>query len=165
MIRSLLILVFLFYPTTDKIHRIPTSFIDIKRNLKEGNDFTLIYLFKPSCQPSVHNLSKLQEIKRDYNFNVILLTTAKENVELLKKYDFDTCHYFNPLIYKTHTLDFDEYDQFTNEVFTDANIIEPSYRIRFPAVFIYNRKRKLIYYNEDENSTVLDFHKIISLKQ
>jgi hypothetical protein len=80
------------------------------------------------------------------------------------EYIFDTCHYFNPLVYKTHTLDFDEFDQFTNEVFLNSKIVEPYNRIRFPAVFVFNKQGKLVYFNEDEYSTELEFQKIVNLK-
>ncbi len=164
MIKFLLSSLFLFYPTLGKIHQISTSFVEIQSNLSEGKDFTLIYLFKPYCKPCVQNLSKLQAIKNGYNFKVILLTTAKENINILDKYNFDTCHYFNPLVYKTHTLDFDEFDQFTNEVFLNSKIVEPYNRIRFPAVFVFNKQGKLVYFNEDEYSTELEFQKIVNLK-
>ena len=149
-----------------KIHRIQTSFQEIKQKMSEENDFTLVYFFKPFCQHSLQNLTKIEEIKKKHNFKVVLLTTEKENVENLNKakFGFDTCYYFDPLVYNTHTLDYDEYDMFTKEVFDDAKIIEPSKRIKFPAVFVFNRNKKLVYFNDDEDSTEIEFEKIIHLK-
>lgn len=164
MIKFLLVSLLLFNTANDPIIRLPASFINIKQHLKDGSDFTLIYLCKPTCKTSMQNLSKLLVLKQDNHFKVMLLTTATENVSVMKKYHFDTCYYFDPLVYKTHTKDFDEYDQFTNEVFADAKTTEPSNRIRFPAVFVFNRHGKLVYFNEDDYSTELEYEKIIRLK-
>ncbi len=146
-----LFLIFVFIPNR-KIENLP---VDYETLIKQSVEFdnTIIYLWTPQCSPCIKELKKLKRIKERENQHLVLLTLKNQNLEVLKKFGFDTSYYFNPERYKTHTIDYDEFNQFTDEILKGKEIKNKG-RAIYPAVFIINQKKELIYFSEDSNGKV-----------
>jgi thiol-disulfide isomerase/thioredoxin len=139
-------------PASDQVKSIS---IDYKRIIGQSVNFdnTIIYLWTPYCSPCIGELKKLNKIKTQKNNHLILLTLKNQNVEILRRLGFDTSYYFDPEVYKTHTLDYDEFNQFTDEILKGVHV-ENKERLVYPAVFIINKNRQLIYFSEDSNGKI-----------
>ncbi len=144
-LNQLFIFFVLLVSPTDKI---ATSYINVSVELCKKNDYTIVYLWKPWCKPCVDNLNYLSRLNKNNKCSVVLLTTENENVAIASKYGFKNSYYFDKSTYKTHTKNYDEYDQFTKEVFKMQGIKEPNDRAIYPATFVFNQSGKLIYYNK-----------------
>ncbi len=137
-----------------KPQKIVTSYSSIVTTITPKQDYTIVYLWKPWCKPCIDNIPYLSRLKKLANVNVVLLTTVDENVDIASKYGFDTCFYFNKEIYKTHTRDYDEYDQFNKEVFVSQKMEQPIERGICPAVFLFNKEGKLLHFNNDLSTKI-----------
>ncbi len=142
------LLIGLFILLFSPIEKIATSYTNINVDLCKKSDYTIVYLWKPWCKPCIDNVNYLSKLNKDKKCSVILLTTENENVTIISKYGFVKSYFFDKSIYKTHTRDYDEYDQFTNEVFKMQNIKAPKDRAIYPATFILNKESKLLYFNK-----------------
>jgi thiol-disulfide isomerase/thioredoxin len=141
-----------FVPIREEVKSLP---VDYKTLVGQSVNFdnTIIFLWTPYCSPCIGELKKLSKIKAQKNNHLILLTLENQNVQILKKLGFDTSYYFDPAIYKTHTLDYDEFNQFTNEILNGIQMKNKKRSI-YPAIFIINKTGRLIYFSEDSNGKV-----------
>jgi thiol-disulfide isomerase/thioredoxin len=141
-----------FIPSRDQVKILP---VDYQTLVERSVDFdnTIIYLWTPHCSPCVAELKKLGKIKTQKNQHLVLLTLKNQDLEILKKFGFDTSYYFDPQIYKTHTPDYDEFNQFTEEILKGAPVKNKE-RAVYPAVFIINNKKQLVYFSEDPDGKI-----------
>jgi thiol-disulfide isomerase/thioredoxin len=145
-----------------KVQVVTASYSTIKANA-ENFKYTVVYLWVPYCSPCIGELKKLVKIKKDNNVNLVLLTTYKQEVQFISKWGFDTSYCFDPAIYKTHTNDYDEFNQFTDEILKGVKIRNWG-RAIYPALFILDRNKDLVYFGQDALGKIDTsiIHKVIS---
>jgi thiol-disulfide isomerase/thioredoxin len=158
----ILLILFIAASPSSKVEIIKASYSTILANA-ENFKYTVVYLWVPYCSPCIGELKKLVKINKDNNVNLVLLTSYKQEVQFISNWGFDTSYYFDPAIYKTHTNDYDEFNQFTDEILKGVEIKNRD-RAIYPALFILDRNNDLVYFGQDPLGKIDTsfIHKVIS---